>query len=317
MQINLLALIAAAAIAAPHPASAVGPAAGQRTSSIRASLPTDPSVGVLIVAHGADSAWNAPVEQLAADVRRSGVVRGPVGVAFLMGDGASTHRFQDAIADLTHHGAKRVVIVPLLVSSYSGHFDQIRYLSGALDSLDVEMMHHLHMGGIERVTNVPITVAPALDDSPELAHMLSRRAATIAPSASERAHRALFLFGHGPNSAEDYAAWMKNLRVIADSVRVADGFASVAVELVRDDAPAPVRAEAVKRSREIIGLQHAATQRDVVVVPILMSSGAIASQKLPGDLAGTPAEYVGTPLLPDAEMVKWVERRVAEATPTP
>ncbi|HEY4132426.1 MAG TPA: CbiX/SirB N-terminal domain-containing protein [Gemmatimonadaceae bacterium] len=271
----------------------------------------DSTVGVLILAHGADSAWNAPVESLAAAVQRAGVVRGPVGVAFLMGPGAATHRFQDQVADLTKRGARRVVLVPLLVSSYSGHFDQLRYLAGTLDTLDPEMAHHLHMGGVERVTNTPMTVAHGLDDASELAHILAERAETLAPR--DREHRALFLMGHGPNSAEDYAAWMKNLRVVAESVRALTGFSSVMVELVRDDAPAPVRAEAVKRSREIITLQHTATQQDVVVVPILVSAGDISQRKLPADLAGLPIVYSGEPLLPSDALVHWVERRVQES----
>jgi sirohydrochlorin ferrochelatase len=291
---------AAVAIAVP-PLYAQGPQAA-----------ADASVGVLLVAHGSDQAWNAPVELLAAKVAQHGVVRGPVGVAFLMGAEAPKHRFQDAVADLVKRGAERVVVVPLLVSSYSGHYDQIRYLSGQTDSLDADMMMMLHMSGIQRATPVPISVTAALDDSPELARVLATRAEAL---AADRGHRALFLFGHGPNSADDYAKWMKNLRVISDSVRAATGFASVAVELVRDDAPAEVRAEAVKRAREIIELQHAATGNDVVVVPILVSSGAIAQTKLPADLAGLPAVYSPSPLLPDENLVRWVERRVLQAPP--
>jgi sirohydrochlorin ferrochelatase len=266
---------------------------------------------VLILAHGADSAWNAPVESLAAAVKRSGVVRGPVAVTFLMGQGAPAHRFQDQVASLVKQGAQRVVLVPLLVSSHSGHFDQLRYLAGTLDTLDAVMAHHLHMGGLERVTATPMIVAHGLDDSPELARVLAERATALVPTGREQ--RALFLLGHGPNDATEYATWMKNLRAVADSVRAATGFASVAVELVRDDAPAIVRAEAVKRSREIIQLQHSATRHDVAVVPILISGGDISRRKLPTDLAGLPIVYSGAPLLPSPELVRWVERRVLES----
>lgn len=292
-------MIAATTLSAAKPAPAQGSAA------------IDASVGVLIVAHGADSVWNAPVEALAEQVKRGGVVRGPVGVTFLMGPGAPTHRFQDQVASLMKRGAERVVLVPLLVSSYSGHFDQLRYLAGTLDTLDAQMAHHLHMGGLERITTTPMVVAHGLDDAPELGRILAERATALVPD--DREHRALFLMGHGPNDAEEYAAWMKNLRVVADSVKAMTGFASVAVELVRDDAPANVRAEAVKRSREIIALQHAATRRDVAVVPILVSAGDISQRKLPADLAGLPITYSGAPLLPSPELVHWVERRVREA----
>jgi sirohydrochlorin ferrochelatase len=270
------------------------------------------TTGVLLVAHGATPAWNGLVDSLATLVRRRGTVAGPVAVTFLMGEGAAKHRFQDAVAELKRAGASRVVVVPLLVSSFSGHYEQIRYLAGAVDTLDHQMMHHLHMSGIERASGSPMLVTPALDDSPELAHVLAAHAKVLAPSPS---NRALFLFGHGPNSAEDYAAWMWRLRAVADTVKAETGFASVAVELVRDDAPPPVRAEAVKRAREIIGLQRAATGQDVIVVPILVSSGDVANRKLPADLAGLPIVYAGTPLLPHEQMAAWVERRVREASP--
>ena len=299
---------------------AVAAAVAVITAPAHAQAPSiDPTGGVLILAHGADAAWNAPVESLAVLVKKAGIVRGPVGVTFLMGQGAPTHRFQDQVGALRKQGAERVVLVPLLVSSYSGHFDQLRYLAGTLDTLDPEMAHHLHMGGLERVTSTPMIVANGLDDSPELARILGERAKTLAPTGRET--RALFLLGHGPNDAREYATWMKNLRVVADSVRAATGFASVSVELVRDDAPASVRAEAVQRSREIIALQHAATKQDVIVVPILVSAGDISQRKLPADLAGLPIKYSGEPLLPSPELVHWIERRTREALantrPTP
>lgn len=283
--------------------------------SAQAPLPqVDASTGVLIIAHGANQAWNAPVDSVAAAVRRGGVVKGPVEVSFLMGPEAASRRFQDAVGRLRKSGARRVVVVPLLVSSNSGHYEQIRYLAGSADTLDQEMMHHLHMSGIERVAGVPLVVAPGLDDAPELARVIGDRAKALAPSPSGRA---LFLLGHGPNSAEDYAAWMTRLRAVADTVKAATGFASVAVELVRDDAPAPVRAEAVKRARELIGLQRSATNQDVIVVPILVSSGDVSQRKLPADLAGMPVVYAGTPILPHPQMAGYVERRVFEATVTP
>ncbi len=95
--------------------------------------------------------------------------------------------------------------------------------------------------------SVPISVAPALDDSPAMAMVLADRGRALVPGDVSR--RALFLVGHGPNSAEDYAAWMTNPRRVADTVRARSGFRDVRVDLVRDDAPAEVRSEAVLRVR--------------------------------------------------------------------
>lgn len=237
---------------------------------------------------------------------------GPVEVSFLMGPEAATTRFQDAVGRLTSKGAKEIVVVPLLVSSHSGHYEQIRYLSRLTDSLDAVMHEHLHHGGIERAPeNVAIKVLPALDDSHELARVLSDRARE---AESQPQGKALMLVGHGPNSAEDYAAWMKNLRVVADSVKKWSGFRDVRIELVREDAPAQVRAEAVLRLRELIAMQAELTGSSVTVIPILVSKGGISRSRVMQDLAGLPFRYSGDAIMPHPAIAEWIARRIRSAS---
>lgn len=290
---------------------AQAPASARQTAARGATSVAASAVGTLLVAHGGGPAWDANVENLAKSVHTGG----PVAVSLLMGPGAATHRFQDAVAQLVANGAKEVVVVPVLVSSHSGHIEQIRYLAGETDSLDTEMMHHLHMSGITRPTqDVPIRVTAALDNAPQLARVLADHAKSL---ATDPAHQALFLVGHGPNDAEDNAAWMSNLRQVADSVRTWTGFSDIKIGLLRDDAPAPVRAEAVREIRETILLQNTATRKPVVVVPILVSSGAVVDTKIPHDLKGLPIVYKAVPLLPHPTMARWVEARVREVDRTP
>jgi sirohydrochlorin ferrochelatase len=266
-------------------------------------------VGTVLVAHGAGPDWNNLIYDMAREVRTGG----PVEVSFLMGPAAKTTRFQDVIAKLERSGASEIVVVPVLVSSHSGHYDQIRYLAGDLDSLSETMLHHLHMAGIERPrTGIKVRLAKAVDDSPDVARVVADRARKLAPSQEGRA---LFLIGHGPNSAEDYAAWMANLRKVVAEVRRLTGFADVRVDLVRDDAPAMVRAEAVLRVRELIELQHRLTGQPVVVVPVAISQGQLTREKLPRDMAGLPIVYDGEALLPHPAMARWVEARVRETSP--
>ncbi|MDF2772496.1 MAG: hypothetical protein K0S86_1990 [Geminicoccaceae bacterium] len=264
-------------------------------------------VGTVIVAHGGDSSWNARVLDVARTVRSDT----PVEVSFLMGPSAKTARFQDAVARLEARRVAEIVVVPMLVSSHSGHYEQIRYLAGDSVTLDERMMHHLHMAGIERASvAVPIRVTRAMDDSPQVARVIADRALALAATrAAVPRERALFIVGHGPNSAEDHAEWMRNLRPVADSVKAWTGFRDVRVGLVRDDAPAEVRAEAVRRVREIIDLQHRVTSHDVIVVPVLVSKGAVSRDKIPNDLAGLPVVYAGEPLLPHPAMARWIEER--------
>ena len=273
-------------------------------AALSTMAPPDDLVGTLVIAHGGGPAWNALIEDVVAQVETGG----PVEVSYLMGPAAKTHRFQDAARRLVESGATRIVVVPVLVSSHSGHHEQIRWLAGEVDTLQQTMLHHLHMAGIERAdVSVPIRVAHAMDDSPEMAQVLAERARALAPDPSARA---LFLVGHGPNSSEDHAAWMVNLRRVADTVKSLTGFADVKVGLVQDDAPPPVRAEAVLRVREMIELLHEVTGDLVVVVPVLVSRGAISDEKLPADLHGLPIVYSGEALLPHEGIARWIEARV-------
>lgn len=281
-------------------------------ASPRASLAqTSSAPGTLLVAHGADSSWNARVIQLAAMVNTGG----PVEVSFLMGSGPVIANVQTAVERLERRGAREIVVVPLLVSSHSDHYQQIRYLAGVTDSLGEDSRYHLEMAGQRRTTTrLPVRVTAALDDADELAEVLSDRAVALSAAPGSQA---LFLIAHGPNSSEEHAAWMSNLRRIGERVRQRSGFRDVRVDLMKDDAPAPVRAEAIRRIRDVIELQAGATGKDVVVVPVLISSGGISRSKVPADLAGLPIVYRGEPLLSHPAMARWVEAIVKRSSSLP
>lgn len=264
-------------------------------------------VGTLLVAHGGGREWNAQVEAVVSSAH----LPGPIEIAYLMGPEARTHLFQGAVARLEAQGVSSIVVVPLLVSSHSEHYEQVRWLAGATDSLSPMMQEHTHHAGHERVrATVPIRIARGLDDSPAMAAVLAARGRALV--TGDVSKRALFLVGHGPNTAEDHAAWMDNLRRVADTVKQLSGFGDVRVEVVRDDAPDAVRREAVLAVRELIEMQYRITGDSVAVVPVLISRGRVSRETFLKDLAGLPVIYSGDPLLPDPALARWLEARVQE-----
>lgn len=276
-----------------------------------APLSSQHNIGTLILAHGADSNWNQQVLDVAQGVKTGG----PVGVSFLMGPAAAQRRFQDEVARLRRDGATTIVVVPLFISSHSGHIDQLHFLVRRRSSLEEEMRHHLEMSGIEQLTDTAgVIVTAAIDDSPEAARIIAERVRALATDAPRQS---VLLFGHGPNGAGDYALWMRDLRIIADSVRRSTGVHDVQVELVRDDAQPEVRAEAVRRARDLVRLQHEGTNKPVIVIPVLIATGTLSRSILARDLAGLPIAYAGDAILPDPTLARWVERRVREAVPLP
>jgi sirohydrochlorin ferrochelatase len=80
------------------------------------------------------------------------------------------------------------------------------------------------------------------------------------------------------------------------------------VGLLRDDAPAPVRAAAVSAMRDTIQAMAARSRDSVVVIPVLISSGGINRVTIPRDLKDLPIRYHPVALAGHDEIARWIER---------
>jgi sirohydrochlorin ferrochelatase len=121
------------------------------------------------------------------------------------------------------------------------------------------------------------------------------------------------LVAHGPNDPEEAARWIDNLQRVAAALGNRGMHQPVRVALLRDDAPAAVRAAAVSGIRDTALTLAARSGDSVVVLPVLISSGTIDRRKLPRDLAELPIRYSPSPLAPLPSIVHWVERVAREA----
>jgi len=262
--------------------------------------PAVAQTGLLVVAHGAGVEWNARVRDV---VRQVAWPHGPAAVAFLMGSEAETAGWDQGVAALAAQGATGVVVVPLMVSSRGGHYRQIRYYAGEVDSLPPELEDHAHRSGA--AAPLPMRVTPALDGAPELVEAVVERWRGL--DGPDR-RRPVLLVAHGPNAADDAAAWTADLARVAEGLIRAGSPAGVRAGLLRDDAPPPVRAEAVVALRRALESLAAAAGDSVIVMPVLISSGTINRMKLPRDLEGLPARYSVEPLAPLPQLARWIER---------
>lgn len=255
--------------------------------------------GLLVVAHGADSGWNARVRETVAQVRWNG----PVATAFLMGSEATTQGWNAGVDSLSAHGAQRLVVVPLMVSTHGGHVRQIEYYAGTRDSLPASLMRHDH--GSHKPLQVPVTVTGALDDAPELRAALEARWRELDESDRKRP---ILLVAHGPNDSIDARHWLADLGAAGHQL-AASARADARVMLLRDDAPAPVRATAVAAMRDTVMALARRAGDSVVVMPVMISSGAITKVKIPRDLADLPVRYHPRPLAPLPMLARWIERQ--------
>ncbi len=257
--------------------------------------------GLLVVAHGADSAWNGAVRATAAEVRWSG---GPVRVAFLMGPEARSAGWEVAMRDLVAAGARRVAIVPLMVSSHGSHYGQVQHYAGLLPDLPPGLAAHDHRE-MPAPPPVPVVVAPALDVAPELGAVLADR--WLALDTADR-RRAVILVAHGPESDEEAERWTVALTSVGARLRTAGLERDYRVGLLRDDAPPPVRAAAIQELRDTILALNARTGDSVVAIPVLIATSSVSTRRIPADIAGLPVRYASTPLAPHPAIARWIER---------
>jgi len=267
------------------------------------SLPTAPTVGLLVVAHGAGPEWNRRVREAVSQV---GWPRGPVATAFLMGPESETAGWGAGVDSLTGRGATEIVVVPLMVSSAGAHFRQARYYAGELPELPRSLAGHANHRSATGPP-VPIRVTAALDGAPELGQLLGDIWWSL--ERIDR-RRSVVYVAHGPSSEDDAARWLVDLERATQPAGATD--LRRVVKLIRDDAAPAVRARAVAELRDTIATLARETADSVTVLPILISSGTIDRVTIPTDLAGLPIRYVPISLAPSPHLARWIER-VAEA----
>ena len=291
--------------------------------------------GLLLLAHGGKPEWNARVTELASRVDAAQ----PTEVAFGM---ATRANIQAAVDRLAARGVRRIVAVPLFVSSHSSVVTSTAYLLGLRAEAPADlavfarMSHGPHGHGAPSaaaspapsqhanaehashaapaaddgtrpvVSPVPITMTAALDAHPVVAAIVADRAAAL---SQDPAHEAVVLVAHGPVPDDDNARWLAAMGVIAAAVKTARPYAAVDVLTLRDDAPKPIRDAATAHLREVV-TTHTAAQRRVLVVPLLLSFGGI-EQGLRTRLQGLTYTMSDRGLMPDDRLESWVRQMAA------
>lgn len=258
-------------------------------------------VGLLLVAHGADSIWNARVDAVAASVEWPG----PVETVYLMGSAAESRTWDYALTRLVERGATRAIAVPLMVSSYGAHVRQIQYYAGEIPELPPVLASMGHMGHHAGSNPIPISVTGALDGAPELGIVLRDRFMAL----SERERSApVVLVAHGPSNEADVPNWVLGIHRAMGPLAAAHAGAPIRIGLLRDDADPPIRARAIAALRDTITALAGRAGDSVTVMTVLVSSGQIDRVKVPNDLAGLPMRYVGSVLAPHPALAVWVAR---------
>ena len=219
---------------------------------------------LMVVAHGSPTGgeWNTQVTRMIDRVEWPG----PKGVAFLMtpseGEGLPS-----VAARLDQPGVKRIIIVPLLISSYSNHYEEIRYYAG-------ELKHaHMHGMGEPLKTKAALVVTRAMDSDPTVSRILADEVRSVSTDPHKET---LVLLTHGPNDEDDNAKWMACMKIHGAYLEKTLGFKRVEYATLRDDAPKPVKDAAIAHLREVV--KSSAADSTVLIQPVLISVGQVQAE---------------------------------------
>ncbi len=263
-------------------------------------------VGVIVMAHGGDAAWNTEVERAVEPLRP----RYDVEVAFGM---AECSTLRAAAERLEARGAARLVVVRLFVRSES-FVERTRYLlglradppGGVPPRADCCVEGPAHVLCTPIGTRALVELTPALDGDPLLGPILAERAAGLSRDPS---NEAVLLLSHGLGEDDANARLAADMDRLLDSVRQARPFRLVHAETLREDWPEK-RAAAEERIRAFMDGARAKDLRVIVIPYRVVGFGPYAEV-----LRGYDFAFDGRGFLPHANVTAWIEERIRAAAP--
>jgi sirohydrochlorin ferrochelatase len=256
---------------------------------------------LMVVAHGShDPSWNRRVSESVERINWPG----PKAVAFLTTSSASDSMAAIA-ARLDQPGIARIEVVPLLVSSFSGHYEEIRYYVGARKDLPSEEGegHGEHEAMVPLKTKAPLGLTRAMDGHPLVTRILADQ---LRPYATNASAQSVVLVAHGPNEDSENERWLGHLGDHAERLRKEFGFARVDAATLRDDAPKAVREAATEKLRSMV--LDASAKSQVLVLPVLVSVGHVQDE-IKKRLAGLNCEVLQGGIANHPLAAEWIREQ--------
>jgi hypothetical protein len=251
---------------------------------------------------------------------------------------------QHAIDDLIlKEGVKKIVVVPLTLSSHSAELDQLRFLLGIRKEPTSAALKDARLvdGKIPRLDfkkakKMEVVLTRALDDGPEAAALLEARVKDL---TKEPQNAILLAVADAlPGDAEN-SQWTGTLASLVDSVKRRLSLRQAELIVLRENETTAPSSEESRKTKERLSPRDRARQdlvkrvrelkkeqgAHVLVLPLSLSRGGAAAE-LPKLLDGLMVKSDGRTLLyaepgkkesPTVALAQWIERTAASASKLP
>jgi sirohydrochlorin ferrochelatase len=249
------------------------------------------------MAPGGTSAWAKTIKKT---VKQADL---PYPTRIFLGVGNSREEASELQGDvhyLEDKGANTIVVVPLLISSYSELYRQWKYLLGQgvqpgfISTPPFPLEHH-----------ADVQFAEPLSDDPILVEILLER---LQDMSEAPAQEVVFIVAHGPNDESDNRQWLQSLQRLADRLKERGKFKSAEGLTLRDAAMPEVRSASIQTLRDRVTAADREGDR-VLVVPLVLARGGIEN-KIDLALKGLDFAFNAKTLLPDHRISQWIRSKV-------
>ncbi|MFM1654725.1 sirohydrochlorin chelatase [Brevibacillus sp. B_LB10_24] len=236
--------------------------------------------GVLVIGHGSsDQSWVELVDDAISQLD----VPVPVVAGFL--EMVEGRLIKDGIRELERQGVERIIAVPLFVSSGSTHIDEIGYVLGVYDKIELDEE-------LERIeTGADIVYCDPMDNHPLIVDILLERVKEL---SRDPASETVFLVGHGADEGKYHAKWENVMQKLAMTIREQGGFREAAYGTMHPDNVRERAQEMTHKNRTL-------------VVPIFLSEGYFTKKVIPAKLVGLEYVYNGKTYLPHPYVARWMQ----------
>lgn len=184
-----------------------------------------------------------------------------------------------AVEDLNAAGVNKIVAVPLFISSYSNHIEEIKYILGLREDLPGEE----HEEPLERARpQGEVVLTRAIDDHPLLAEVLAEQIGLLVENAGSEIG---VLAAHGSDSEEGQIGWVDNLASLGKQIQERLANKGTPLKGIKYgflfEGLTPSLREAVYEAIYTDGAT-------ALVVPVMVSEGYFTGRKVPGILKEFP-----------------------------
>jgi sirohydrochlorin ferrochelatase len=296
----------------------------------------DEKIGIVVIAHGSPSeAWCNPIRDAVAETELPYQVE----LGFL--ELVPNETINNAVDKLDDAGVTKIIAVPLFISSYSSHIQEIEYVLGLRDTLplanEITMVEGVMMkrsitpgnncyvvsyttantSGIMHTqseeeeeeelipvdTNARIILTSAMDDHWLIADIVADRTANLVVDPS---NETLVLVAYGTQEEENIDGWVNCTSSLANQAKL---------KLKQWNNPL-IALDGTGISfihhNDTLHPQYNLTTtvenaNGPIVVPLMVSEGYFTGKKIPGLLENLTYAYDKKALTPHPNVAKWIE----------